>query len=123
MRLWLAKQGILSTFQSNSASSVLPAVGAGGGERKEERKRKTQTHIKEAESTLMGCLELGVAFVSRFSLPGGCCLLSPAPLCQPNRRCRSPAPSFPRPLPVPRGCNQQREQLEGHGGGAGRAIS
>lgn len=40
MRLWLGKQGILSIFQHNLASSVLPAVGACCGKRKKEKKYK-----------------------------------------------------------------------------------
>lgn len=39
MRLQLGRQGILSIFQHNLASSILPAVGACCGKRKKERKK------------------------------------------------------------------------------------
>lgn len=62
MRLRLAKQGILSIFQNNLASSIVPAAGACCGKRKRAKKIR---HIKKAESPLMGWLELEVSFFLR----------------------------------------------------------
>lgn len=52
MRLRLAKQGILSIFQNNLASSIVPAAGACCGKRK-RAKKKNPPH-KEGRKPLDG---------------------------------------------------------------------